>query len=134
MNLLLQAIVVSKIAISNLSDAVNDILENYNSEITKNTKKIIHEVSEDFKNNTKNDAPKGKRKKYYKNIDVKTTFENSRGVTDTWYVKDPEYRLTHLIKNGHQTKNGGRTKGNDFIDKNFSKAEKELESKIGEIL
>lgn len=121
---------MSKVSISNFSKEINNILQDYNKDVITNTKKIIHKVSEEFKNNTQKDAPKGKRKKYYKNINVKTTYESINGVTDTWYVKDPEYRLTHLLKNGHQTKNGGRTKGNDFIDKNYIKAEKELEERI----
>lgn len=121
---------MAKISISNLSKEINDILQDYNKEVISKTKKIIHEVSSDFKNNTKKDAPRGQRNKYYKHIDVKTTYESINGVTDTWYVKDPEYRLTHLIKNGHQTRNGGRTKGNNFIDKNYTKAEKKLEERI----
>ena len=125
---------MSKISISSFSQEVANILNDYNEEVISKTKKIIHEVSSDFKNNTKKDAPKGKRNKYNKYIDVKTTYESISGVTDTWYVKDPEYRLTHLIKNGHQTRNGGRTKGNDFIEKNYSKAEKELEKRINEEL
>ena len=121
---------MSKVSISNFSQAVVDVLEDYNKEVIENTKNIIHDVSKKFKTNTKQDAPRSKRNKYNKYIDVKTTYESISGVTDTWYVKDPEYRLTHLIKNGHQTRNGGRTKGNDFIDKNYSKAEKELEERI----
>ena len=121
---------MSKISISNFSKEINDILQDYNRDVIRKTKNIIHEVSSNFKDNTKKDAPRGNRNKYYKHIDVKTTHESIDGVTDTWYVNDPEYRLTHLIKNGHQTKNGGRTKGDDFIDKNYVKAEKELEERI----
>ena len=121
---------MSKISIGSFSQAVADVLEDYNKEVIENTKNIIHDVSKEFKSNTKKDAPRGQRNKYNKYIDVKTTYESISGVTDTWYVKDPEYRLTHLIKNGHQTRNGGRTKGNDFIDKNYSKAEKEIEERI----
>ena len=97
-------------------------------------KRIGQENSRNFKKDTRRDAPRGRRKKYYKNIDVKTTTEKSNSIVDTWYVKNPEYRLTHLIKNGHQTRNGGRTKGNDFIDKNFKIAEKEMEEKIKEVV
>ena len=121
---------MSKISISSFSQAVADVLKDYNRDVIENTKNIIHDVSKEFKSNTKKDAPRGQRNKYNKYIDVKTTYESISGVTDTWYVKDPEYRLTHLIKNGHQTRNGGRTKGNDFIDKNYSKAEKEIEERI----
>lgn len=121
---------MSKISISSFSQAVANVLEDYNKDVIENSKNIIHDVSREFKDNTKKDAPRGQRNKYNKHIDVKTTYESVSGVTDTWYVKDPEYRLTHLLKNGHQTRNGGRTKGNDFIDKNYSKAEKEIKERI----
>lgn len=122
------------ISVNNLSKELKNILNDYNTEICEKKKKIIHEVSDNFKKNTKKDAPRGKRKKFYKHIDVKKTQDSAFETTDTWYVKDPEYRLTHLIKNGHQTRNGGRTKSNDFIDKNFDIAEKELTKKIEDMI
>ena len=121
---------MANITISSLDSAIQDVLKEYKKDVSDGIKKVTHEVSEEFKKNTKQDAPKGQRKKYYKNIDVKTTNENHDGVIDIWYVKDPEYRLTHLIKNGHQKVNGGRTKSNDFIDKNYTKAERDFEEKI----
>lgn len=121
---------MANISINNLDSEIRKSLNEYKKEISDGIKKVTHEVSENFKENTKKDAPKGNRKKFYKNIDVKTTQENFDGVIDTWYVKDPEYRLTHLIKNGHQTKNGGRTKSNDFIDKNYEIAEHDFENKV----
>lgn len=125
---------MASISIDRFSEELETILKDYQKEVEVELKRIVHETSSDFKKNTQRDAPRGRRKKYYKNIDVKTTTEKSNSIVDTWYVKSPEYRLTHLIKNGHQTRNGGRTKGNDFIDKNFKIAEKEMEEKIKEVV
>lgn len=124
---------MESISIDNLDKALKEVLEEYSSEIREDVKSVTHQVSEKFKEETKKDAPRGYRKKFYKHIDVKQN-ETLDGTVDTWYVKDPEYRLTHLIKNGHQKVNGGRTKSNDFIDRNYEQAEKEFEERIVEVI
>lgn len=125
---------MENISIDKLDDALKDVLEEYSDDVSNDIKEITHQVSKKFKKDTQRDAPRGRREKYYKHISVKTTSETIDGVVDTWYVKDPEYRLTHLIKNGHQTRNGGRTKSNNFIDKNYEIADKEFEDKVKEVI
>ena len=124
------------IKIYNLTKVISDELILYNSEVANKIKVINDKVTEEFVENTRRDAPKGqrKKKKYYKHITSKTTKDTANIKINTWYVKDPEYRLTHLIKNGHATKNGGRTKGNDFILNNYDKLEKEYENRIKEVI
>ncbi len=63
---------------------------------------------------TKSTAPK-RRGKYKRSISSKKTWENSLGIEYVWYVKGSEYRLSHLLENGHATRNGGRTKAFRFI-------------------
>ena len=124
---------MENISIDNLDSTIKEMLEEYSNEISEDVKIITHKVADNFKKNTQKDAPRGYRKKFYKNISIQKN-ETIHGAVDKWYVKDPEYRLTHLIKNGHQTKNGKRTKSNDFIDRNYEIAENELESMIVEVV
>ena len=118
--------------IDNLSEAIMNELKLYSSGVNERVKEINDECMSEFVKDTKRDAPKGSRNKFYKNITSKTTYETQREKINTWYVKDPEYRLTHLIKNGHATRNGGRTRANDFISSNYEKMEKEYETKVKE--
>lgn len=117
-----------------LSEEINNELKLYSSEIVVGMKKANDKCMKEFVEDTKRDAPRGHRQKYYKNITSKTTLDTPNRKVNIWYVKDPEYRLTHLIKNGHVTRKGNRTKKNDFIDKNYEKMEKNFEKEVKEVI
>ena len=62
-----------------------------------------------------------------------------------WYVKDPEYRLTHLIAKGHKLivgsgphnrtpKQIGTTKANDFLEKHVIDAQKKFIKGVKKII
>lgn len=57
------------------------------------------------------------------------------GYQETWHVKSPEHRLTHLVTKGHATVNGGRTKANPFLENAAKNAERvvldNIEEEIG---
>ena len=101
-------------------DSLNEITESQ-------MKKLVTE--------SKSKAPVGKRKKHYKyNISSTTTYKSKTGITKTWFVKAPDYRLTHLIINGHATRKGGRTKANDFLSPIVKEVEDEFVEKIEEVI
>lgn len=106
----------------------------YHDDIDKGMREVISDCSSEFVKDTKQDAPKGDRKKFYKSIAKKNLLNKPHQYVDVWYVKDPEYRLTHLIKNGHATVNGGRTKAQDFITPNYEKMEEKLDKGLKEVI
>lgn len=71
---------------------------------------------------TKATAPVGKRTKHYRdNISSKVLRKRDLGYGVTyrelWYVKGSDYRLSHLLNNGHALRDGGRVEGTKFITK-----------------
>lgn len=126
-----------RISPEQISKAISNELQIYSSSVTDGMKKVNDECMKEFVSDTKKDSPRSKTKRsgtFAKNITSKTTLETPNKKVNTWYVKDPEYRLTHLIKNGHAKRNGGRTKAQDFITPNYNKLEENFEEGIKEVI
>lgn len=105
------------------ADETNDLLKQTSKEIADETAKIVKES-----------APV-KSGKYKKAIAKKKESETLTDVTYIIYVRSPQYRLAHLLENGH-LKRGGKDRvkafphfklGDDYIRENF---EKRFEEKL----
>ena len=106
------------IQIDELNEAIKNALEDYNESIITELKKNTNKAMKDLVDKTKATAPVGNRKKHYRdNISSKTISESKYGISKLWYVKGSDYRLSHLLNNGHALKNGGRYPGTNFIGK-----------------
>lgn len=93
--------------------------------MTEETKKSMKELVQ----KTKATAPVGNRTKHYRDsISSKVLHKSDRGYgvryRELWFVKGSDYRLSHLLNNGHAKKDGGRVEGTKFI----TKATDEVES------
>lgn len=124
------------INIDKLNEAISNELKLYSSNIIEKCKKVNDDCTKEFVKGTKKDAPRGNRtkKKFYTHISSATLKDTPNEKINIWYVKNPEYRLTHLIKNGHATRNGRRTKGNDFLDKNYKILEENYFNKTVDVI
>jgi len=104
-----------KITIDDLADAIGERLTVYQSETARKILGVTKSTMKRFVKITKQTAPRrtGKFAKAIRSTVEDNGITGSKGI---WYVGGKEYRLTHLIINGHQLRQGGRTKGNPFLE------------------
>lgn len=111
--------------------AIERELTLYHQDVTKKVDKLSESAAKDLVKKTKATAPVGARGSFKKNIASKQVVKGKRGSTYAWYVKAPDYRLTHLLVHGHATRDGGRTKADPFlqnaVDEVLPKYEKDVE-------
>ncbi|MPL91701.1 hypothetical protein SDC9_37777 [bioreactor metagenome] len=114
------------IVIDALANEIESLLNSYNNEIITGVKKETKIAMKELVKGTKADAPVGNRRnKHYKDsITSKKVAENNDRLIMKWYVKGSEYRLSHLLNDGHATRNGGRVEGVKFISNNVNKIER----------
>ena len=104
------------VSLEHLSEAISKELTLYNDNVVQGIKDEAKKSMDQLVETTKATAPVGKRKKHYRNsIKSKVASENSRSISYLWYVNGPDYRLSHLLENGHALKDGGRVAGTHFI-------------------
>lgn len=104
------------VSVGELNNAINKELGLYSQSVIDGIKEEAKKSMEQLVKDTKATAPVGHRKKHYRNsIKSKILSENDRSVVYLWYVDGPNYRLSHLLENGHALRNGGRVSGTHFI-------------------
>lgn len=127
---------------NSLADQMAEVLTIYGEDINEKLRGITTTSMKKLVKETKATAPKGKRKGEYKKhiaADYTGTRKSARGlrgqkVSATWYVKAPDYRLTHLLVNGHATPDGGRTAANPFLQNAIDKVIPEYEQLVKEAI
>lgn len=125
----------NNIKIDELSSAINGVLDEYKEDVIKGVKKETKNAMKDLVKNTKATAPVGNRSKHYRdNISSKTLRETRDGLIKVWYVRGSDYRLSHLLNDGHALRDGGRYPGTKFITKAVNHIIPFYVSKIEEVL
>lgn len=101
-----------------LAEMITNELSIYKTEIIQNVNLLSKQAIQDLVKRTKRTAPKGNSKEHFRDsISSKKLKTNVAGdETYVWYVKAPNYRLTHLLVHGHALRQGGRAKADPFLE------------------
>ena len=103
----------------------------YHKEVVEKLNRLSKKAAKDLVTKTKATAPVN-RGNFKKHIASKLLVDSPRGNTYAWYVKAPDYRLTHLLVHGHETRNGGRTKADPFLKNALDEVLPNYERKVEE--
>lgn len=117
-----------------LGEAISEELTIYHEDITKQVDKLSEKAAKDLVAKTKATAPVGARGSYRRNIASKQVDKSRNGSTYAWYVKPPDYRLTHLLVHGHAKKNGGRTRADPFLANAVNQVLPDYQKAVEEVL
>lgn len=123
-----------------LNEQLAEVLTIYSARVNDRLREVTTETMKKLVKETRATAPVGRRHgQYKKNItaDYSGTRKSARGlrgqnVKAVWYVKAPDYRLTHLLVKGHATKDGDRTTPNPFLQNALDKVLPEYERAVEE--
>lgn len=117
-----------------LGAAIEKELTVYHQDVTDRVKTLAKDAAAKLVKLTKVTAPKGERGSFRKNIASKPVSEGPRGAVHAWYVKAPDYRLTHLLVKGHATRDGDRTRPDPFLANALDEVLPEYEKDVEEAL
>lgn len=97
-----------------IGDAIAEMLTIYHDQVVAGIDEAGEQAMKKLVKRTKSTAPVGVRGSFKRSI-TSTRQKGLRGDRFVWHVKSPDHRLTHLLAHGHATRDGGRTKGNPFL-------------------
>ena len=130
-----------RIHVGELGAAMEHALELYANDVQEGIIRVTEGSMRNLVKKTKATAPTGRRNgQFKKNITAdyqelrRVKKLRGRTIRATWYVKAPDYRLTHLLVYGHATKDGGRTRANPFLQNALDSVLPEYEKEIEEVL
>lgn len=118
-----------------LGEAIARELELYNDEVNARLDKAGNRAIKELERITKDTAPFDATAYHKHFVDCIATKKEAvrTGVSRfIWYVKAPCHRLTHLLVHGHETKDGGRTKSDPFLQNALDRVLPEYEDAVKE--
>lgn len=119
--------------IGDLDKALAKELTMYHQNVVEKMDAAASKAVKDLVKKTKATAPE-MTGSFKKNIASKAMPTRIGAALYAWYVKAPDYRLTHLLAHGHATVNGGRVPGNPFLQNAVNDVLPEYEKAVEEAI
>lgn len=120
------------VPVNGLADAISETLQQYSDDVIDGIKNAEDITAKECKENLAADSPVGATGKYQKGW--KITVTTNTPLKKYTVIHNKEYRLTHLLENGHATRNGGRTRAFSHIKPNEEKANAAFETRVEEVI
>lgn len=93
--------------INDFAKAMSEAFEQYSAEAVEASKAAIDRVAKGADEAIKSHISFRERTgRYRKNMRIVTSHDGLYDRRKTWYVKSPDYRLTHLLEYGHLSRDG----------------------------
>lgn len=123
------------IPITQLGDAIAKELGVYAKDVQTRVDKAGQKAAKELERITKDTAPfdaTAYHRHFADSIATKAEETRTGGKRFIWYVKAPCHRLTHLLVHGHETRDGGRTKPDPFLQNALDRVLPEYEREVEE--
>ena len=122
------------VSIEVLGAAIEQELTIYHQDVVDGIDRVTQKTMKDLVKRTRATAPVGYRGKFKRDITYQVKKRSAHGSLYVWGAKAPSHRLTHLVVKGHATRDGGRTRGNSFLQDALDKLLPEYERNVEEVL
>ncbi len=120
-----------------LGEVIGEQLTLYTSDVNDKLYKAGQRAIKELERKTKDTAPFNARAYHKHYVDmIATKSEKLRAglFRHTWYVKPPGHRITHLLVDGHETRDGGRTRADPFLQNALDAVLPDYEKEVEEAL
>lgn len=116
-----------------LGEALTELLTVYRADKLEKVNAAGEKAAKQLVKLTKKSAPKDSGD-FARSLTYTAEKKTSGDIEYTWGAKAPHHRLTHLLVKGHPTVNGGRVKGDPFLENALDTVLPEYEDDVEEAL